>query len=193
MTASTLPEPLEAQQTGVQVDFRDPNHPHFPGDLESQPISRPFLRKKARWTTGAAIMIIIALVTAILVGGKLGMDSAQKPVPSPVTTTISAESKTVYMTTIEISTSVYIHSITPSATTITTTTTLPTPTPTPSELPGDDGTGAQRKKCVTYGTWGTMEECLARCPSDDLSKIMFGDSQCRDRSGTVHCLMCREA
>lgn len=191
MIASTQPEPLEAQQTGVQVDFRDPNHPHFPGDLESQPVSRPFLTKKARWITGAAIIFVLVIVTAILVGGKLGMNSVKKPVPSPVTSTISVEPNTMYITTIEISTSVLTQSVTPDPTTTTTTTTLPTPTPTPSALPSDDGTGRQAQKCVTYGTWNTREECLEKCKNDALSNVMLGTSQCRDRKGVVDCLICR--
>jgi hypothetical protein len=113
MLATTQPEPLEAQQTGVQVDFRDPNHPHFPGELECQPISRPVLTKEARWITGAVIIFVLAIFTAILVGGKLGMNSVQKPVPSPVTSTISAEPKTIYITAIETSTSVLTQSVTP--------------------------------------------------------------------------------
>lgn len=192
MTVFTQPERLEPQQTGVQVDFRNPNHPHFPGDLESQSTSNSTLSKKAQWITGAGIILVIALVTAILVGGKLGMDSAQKPVPSPVTSTISTEPKIVYMTTIETSTSVFIHSITPSATTTTTTTTLPTSTPTPSQPPSDDGTGRHAEQCVTWASFGTVENCVKQCPNDDMTKIFLGSSQCRDKhTGVLDCLTCK--
>jgi hypothetical protein len=131
MDTFTQAVPLEAQSTGVPVDHRDPNHPHFPRDSEAQPTKQPFVSKKASCIALAVLVLIAAIVTAMLVGGKVGMNMAKKPITSPVYTTTFAEVEIVYVTTTVSSTSVVHVSITPEPTTITATSTKPLPTPTP--------------------------------------------------------------
>lgn len=149
----------------MPVDHRDPNHPHFPGDLEAQPAKQPLVSKKAWWITAGVGSVKLSLVISILVGGKMGMDMAKKPLLPPVYLTISAEVDIMYTTTTTISTSVTQFSITPDPTTITTTTVIPmpslvslaatTPTPEPKptqEPPKDAPPVGANKVCFTVGS-----------------------------------------
>lgn len=199
MSATTQPEPLETQQTGVSVDFRDLNYTHFLGDLETQAPNRPFLSKKARWITAASVILVLCTVTAILVGGKLGMSSVKKRVPSPIYSTVSAETQTVYMTTLDISRTVLTHSATPNATTITTATiTTPSfasfeaPLPASTLVNGPDGTGRHNGKCFTKGDFNHMSECEEKCSS--ISSGPETSVKCLEQfffKRTFKCTVCR--
>jgi hypothetical protein len=197
MNMTTQNKPIELHHTGVPVDFRDPNHPHFPGDLEAQPSKHPFMNKKARLTTTFVVLAIASIITAVLVGGKLGMRIVKKPSPVLVTSTASVQVATAYMTTIVVSTDVVTYSATPDPTTITTTTTLPLPTPTltptleppkmgfepPKDKPPEDTKG----KCFVVGNWGTNAECNKSCvDTPDQS------AHCEVDSNAGHkCVVCR--
>ncbi|KAH3945110.1 hypothetical protein HBI56_055390 [Parastagonospora nodorum] len=209
MDSTTQAQPLEAQTTGVPVDHRDPNHPHFPGDLEAQPSARPCLNSKSRLIIGGVIVIILSLITAVLVGGKIGMDMATRPT-RPVFTTVPIEHETKNITTIEYSTSVMQLSITPDPTTITTTSMsmmpsmalLPTSTPTPkpsptSEAPKEPTSTPRRGKgggrqCYIVGNWPTNAECVKRCTKQELDLKEDRTATCQvDPKAVFSCVVCK--
>lgn len=92
---------VQAQHTGVPVDHRDLNHPHFPGeDVES----RSYWSKK-RCMSRRALLILLGILLAlgsiaiaVFLGIKLTA-GRQTPVPLPATNTTSAGVGTVYVTT----------------------------------------------------------------------------------------------
>ncbi|KAH7381242.1 hypothetical protein DE146DRAFT_279634 [Phaeosphaeria sp. MPI-PUGE-AT-0046c] len=198
MSVPAQPEPFEMQRTGVPVDFHDPNDPHFPGDLETQAPSRPFLSKKARWITAASGILVLSIVTAILVDGKLGMNSAKRPVPAPVYSTLAADTRTVYMTPIEILTTVVTQTTTSNATTTTATSTpspssssFSAPVPAPTLESGDD-TGRHNANCFTKGEdYASRSECEAKCSS--ISSGPGTSAKCSTFSfkHTISCLVCK--
>lgn len=95
MNNSILNTPIEAQHTGVPFDFRYPNHPQFPGDLEAQLPHRQFMSKKARSIAVGVIVVILAVVTTVVVGVRVGMGMAKKAIVGPVTSMASTEISTV--------------------------------------------------------------------------------------------------
>jgi hypothetical protein len=201
MNTTIESKPLELHHTGVPVDQRDPNHPHFPGDIESRPFKRSFMTKKARWITSLVVLAIASVITAIIVGATLGMRMAKKPAHTVVISTTSAQVETVYTTTNVFSTSVVTHSHTQDPTTITTTTTrpapktviitttldAPTPTPTP-EPPKEEPPPDFEGRCYIGGNFGTDDECQATCKNLVKGRV----AHCEVDTNAMHkCVICK--
>jgi hypothetical protein len=205
-------KPIELHHTGVPVDQRDPNHPHFPGDIESRPFKHSFMTKKARWITSLVVLAIASVITAIIVGATLGMGMAKKPAHTIVTSTASAEVEKVYTTTNVFSTSVVTHFHTQDPTTIKTTTTrpapksvivtttldAPTPTPTPEppkeeppkppETPKDEPHPDFERMCYIGGNFGTDDECQATCKNLVQGRV----AHCEVDTNAMHkCVICK--
>lgn len=78
-------EPIAPQATGIPVDFRDTNHPHYPSDLESQPPTQthykytPFMSKKAVWILSGILLVFVSLAVAIVTGIKVGANQVHSP------------------------------------------------------------------------------------------------------------------
>jgi hypothetical protein len=205
-------KPIELHHTGVPVDQRDPNHPHFPGDIESRPFKHSFMTKKARWITSLVVLAIASVITAIIVGATLGMGMAKKPAHTIVTSTASAQVETVYTTTNVFSTSVVTHFHTQDPTTIKTTTTrpapktvivtttldAPTPTPTPEppkeeplkppETPKDEPPPDFERMCYIGGNFGTDDECQATCKNLVQGRV----AHCEVDTNAMHkCVICK--
>jgi hypothetical protein len=206
MNTTIETKPLELHHTGVPVDQRDPNHSHFPGDIESRPFRRSFMTKKAKWITSLVVLAIASVITAIIVGATLGMGMAKKPAHTVVTSTTSAQVETVYTTTDVFSTSI-THFHTPDPTTtrpapktviITTTLDVPTPTPTPEppkeeppkppetskDAPPPDFEG----RCYIGGNFETDDECKATC--QNLAKGRVAHCEV-DTNATHKCVVCK--
>jgi hypothetical protein len=126
MNTSVNPEPIAPQSTGVPVDYRDPSHPHFPGNPECQPSVRdhymyaPFMSKKAVWIIGAIFLILASLAVATVTGIKVGTSQIHQPPPANMT-----QVETIFGTTEILATTLFPLPKRPNATTITTTTLLP--------------------------------------------------------------------
>jgi hypothetical protein len=78
----------EPQPTGVPADYRAHSHRHFPGEVKSQPFQRaytlvPSMSKKARWIISGVAPALFSLAMATLVGAKVGISMAKKPMPPP--------------------------------------------------------------------------------------------------------------
>lgn len=57
------------QQIPVPADHQDPNHPHYPGDLEHQSTTRPsLLSKKGFWIAGGVLMTSLSIIAAAFWG-----------------------------------------------------------------------------------------------------------------------------
>ncbi|KAH7069836.1 hypothetical protein BKA63DRAFT_606183 [Paraphoma chrysanthemicola] len=127
MNNNTKPDPIAPQVTGVPVDFRDTNHPHYPGDLESRPSAQahykytPFM-SKAVWVLGGVILVLASLAAAILTGIKVGANQVQS-----LRSTTIADVETMFGTSRIKTTTLVPFARPPNAATTTTTTTLPLP------------------------------------------------------------------
>ncbi|KAH7074155.1 hypothetical protein FB567DRAFT_611056 [Paraphoma chrysanthemicola] len=125
-------EPIAPQATGVPVDFRDTNHPHYPSDLESQPPTQthykytPFMSKKAVWILSGILLVFASLAVAIVTGIKVGANQVQSLRSMTIT-----DVETVFSTSEVKSTTLFPLARLPDAATTTTIMTLPLP----SELP----------------------------------------------------------
>jgi hypothetical protein len=200
MDTTSESKPIELHHTGVPVDRRDPNHPHFPGDIETRAFKRSCMTKGARRITALVLLAIASIITALIVGGTLGMGRAKKPAPAIATSTASAEVETVYTTTNVFSTSVVTHFITSNPTTIATTTTPSVPTPTstseppeeespkPSKTPMDEPSPGSGGRCYIAGNFGTNAECEKTC--QDL--VRGRKAYCEvDMNAVYKCVICK--
>jgi len=221
--ASISPKPIEPQPTGVPADYLDPNHPQFPHDVEAQPFVRPhyvyvpFMSKKTANIVAIALFVMLSLLAAVLVGGKIGMGAVKRPVPPAPT-----EIETVYMTTTVVSTTLVPTMHGPGTTTITTTTMLPPPTPTPApsssnpfpvapafswtppppspspeppkeekkpEPPKEEQKPEEKGECFWVGRWSTKKECEEKCA--EMNSKTGQEVVCGENRGFYQCQTCK--
>lgn len=95
---------LASESVAVPADYQDPNHPHYPGDLEYQStIYRPILSKKSLWITGGVLTTSMFIVAAVLWGVALirnhknvGVEAQETIIPTTTATPVSLEIQTVF-------------------------------------------------------------------------------------------------
>jgi hypothetical protein len=202
-------KPIEPQATGVPADFVDPNHPHFPHDVEAQPFERPYYKyfpsvsKKTANVIAIGLLVVLSYLTAILVGGKIGMGMVKQPAPLPVV------NETVYATTTVFSTTVIPYTLKQNATTSTvqvTVTVTPTPsidlfpvapafswTPTPASStpsPSAESPKGKNSVCFWTGRWSTLKECEDKCVAMD-DKSTNQKPVCGEERGFHRCQTCK--
>ncbi|OAF99891.1 uncharacterized protein CC84DRAFT_1180741 [Paraphaeosphaeria sporulosa] len=204
---------IEMQKTGSQqmpADYRDPNHPLAPSDLETQSITRHgCANKKTLYTIAGVATLVVGLVTAFLVSIKI---SHNRSIPSSncenaTNTNFDWQRATTTTTLISIGTE------TPQPSTLTTWVTVtpiifapPSSTPLstgtasrsapanstqnaeppPSTIQPAIGTDKPAAKCLVVDTFGAQDICEYHCIPVNEGKAQH----CELRSGRLLCIQC---
>lgn len=178
----------------VPVDHQDPNHPHYPGDLERQPgFRRSVITKKRVFIAAGVVTTILVVIAAAIWGVALirKLDDKAAPVPAATMTpdtTISApieiHTVSVKATTTVFSTTRVPFLVAPSLATSTIVLAPPrtsdvalrpvaadsiaatstSTTPVPSEASVGD---ISITGCFFNGAWALKEQCEKHCPAWD--------------------------
>jgi hypothetical protein len=204
---ATGPQKLESHRSDVPADYVDPNHPHFPTEIEGQLPPRPYYKrvnKNALLIIGAIILVIVSAV----VGGKFGAGLAKRPVMS------STASKTVYSTTTIITTSSFtggkafemisVTSTFAQTSSLVSSTTLTTSMPateTSKAHPPEQGVSSSslaalisgppkfKKQCYSTGRWPSLEECNKQCA---INNKPGQEAHCEvDTNAVIKCIICK--
>ena len=179
----------------VPADHQDPNHPHYPGDLEHQSgTRRSFINKRRVLIVGGIVSTILFVTAAVIWGVALTRKNGNKGAGAPeVTTTVNnsttapIEIPTIYenATTFVYTTTRVPLLIAPS---LATSTIILSPTPrapeaplrpimvqtapatTTSNVPAPSETLPGERSssgCVFSGAWVLKEQCEKHCPLQD--------------------------
>ena len=173
-------QPIASQPTGAPADYLDPNHPQFPYDVEVQPLATPLLQKKRTQITAIVLFVVLSIVAAALIGGKIGWDMEARAPPTEIGTVYTTTTTWIEPETLTITTTTFSWIDGPAA--------EPTPPPTTEKQPEYP---QQNDQCTWTGHWPTKRECEAECVK--MRPETGRPLACALNSGSYRCKICSPA